>query len=112
MTPTFILGAQKQHSWHVQLVLKCLHHNNLFAKLEKCKCDQTVVEFVGYEIALGDELGNILHEIAAVVGWGICEGYCVCGSESSDKFHTHLPKMQRSQWDNQSLESSLTTPSA
>ena len=69
MTPTFILGTQKQHSWHVQLVLKCLHHNNLFAKLEKCKCDQTVVEFVGYEIALGDELGKVLHEIAAVVGW-------------------------------------------
>lgn len=69
MTPTFFLGTQEQHSWHVQLVLKCLHHNNLFAKLEKCKCDQTNVEFVGYEIALGDELRKVLCEIAAVVGW-------------------------------------------
>ena len=100
MTPTFILGTQEQHSWHVQLVLKCLHHNNLFAKLEKCKCDQTIMEFVGYEIALGDELGKVLREIAAVLAglpWGICAGHCVCGSESFDKFHTHLPKMQRSQ---------------
>ena len=76
MTPTFILGTQEQHSWHVQLVLKCLHHNNLFAKLEKCKCDQTIMEFVGYEIALGDELGKVLREIAAVVGWASLGDMC------------------------------------
>jgi len=67
LTPTFILGTQKQHSWCVQLVLRCLHHNNLFAKLEKCKCDQMVMEFVGYETALGDELRKVLREVAAVV---------------------------------------------
>lgn len=74
MRPTFILGTQEQHSRHVQLVLKCLHHNNLFAKVQKCKCDQTVVEFVGYEIAFRDELGKVLREIAAVVGWASLGG--------------------------------------
>lgn len=100
MTPTFILGTQKQHSWHVQLVLRCLNHNNLFAKLENANVIRRLWNLWAMKLPLGMNWERFFVRLllwSVGLPQGICRGHSVCGSEAWDKFHTHLSKIERTQ---------------
>jgi len=45
---------QEIHDKHVQLVLATLREHGLYAKLEKCEFDKSLVAFLGYVISLDD----------------------------------------------------------
>ena len=59
---------QNEHNTYVQLVLKKLQNKGLYAKLEKCKFDQSQVEFLGYIITpYGIQMDP--HKINTILSW-------------------------------------------
>ncbi len=63
----FSKGEQEHHK-HVEMVLKKLLENNLYAKLEKCEFDKDQVEFLGYVLS-GKGIATDPKKIEAIKNW-------------------------------------------
>jgi hypothetical protein len=56
------------HDKHVRLVLAKLWEHGLYAKLEKCKFDKTLVEFLGYVIS-PDGISMDKSKVETIQSW-------------------------------------------
>ncbi|KAK3529776.1 hypothetical protein QTP86_003211 [Hemibagrus guttatus] len=57
-----------EHVRHIQAVLTCLQHHQLYVKLEKCEFHRTTIKFLGYVISQ-QELKMDLSKVHMVMEW-------------------------------------------